>query len=699
MSRLCRVAMILTLLVLAGPLRGDELTIQPSFGWAGYYRPDSWVPVELTLANRTDKPLGGQVRLTAAQDELTEMTVVADWALAGRQSLDYRLVSKFARWLDKVAVTLTDDEGKRLHRQTFRDVGTTGSSHLKLLAPDEGLIGYAGRRTAGLGQMSRHVRRGNGTTGLYAAGKLAGRLPVDWAGYEALDALVLVNLDWSRVHPASIAAIGRWVRSGGKLLIAGEEPIDQTHPAADLVPVSFTGPVQADVLTRVPAADVPEATNLESVSLPVLKLDGPLPPGWSARTGTLRADRLAPAGGAEAVHWVGPMGLGRVAVVGLDPSNLPPADGIEADSVSLQAAIWANLLSELNVDAAWNPQWPEMPDRSMVHLGHAHEAAEATNAVLDYLMMIPELRPLSIWAVVGLLLGMAVVIGPVNYLVLRRLDKLPWTWLTTGVLIAGFSVGAYYAVRWFRAGEGQVRVVTVTDAVAGEPDAWHNRYTGVFAPVSDDYRARDVAGTDWWSAMAPSPDEYHRHFGRDLPTRRIVCRLDGDGCVPLSMPVNIWSMQVFRSEGPDRPPIAATVRRDGETARATIANRAEVPIERGRVIWPDGATLEFGPVPAGQQREVGGRLRDPGGPWRYGRHTVVTDEAIFRSIGNVRRTRAIRAQRPGGVLVVVEFDCDGAPRAGLGFAVGRRTAGYHQIWLARLVVPAGEPRGQQEQQE
>ena len=42
-----------------------------------------------------------------------------------------------------------------------------------------------------------------------------------------------------------------------------------------------------------------------------------------------------------------------------------------------------------------------------------------------------------------LLFGYIALIGPINYLVLRRLDEREWAWVTMPALIAIFAVGAY----------------------------------------------------------------------------------------------------------------------------------------------------------------------------------------------------------------------------------------------------------------
>ncbi len=121
---------------------------------------------------------------------------------------------------------------------------------------------------------------------------------------------------------------------------------------------------------------------------------------------------------------------------------------------------------------------------------------------------------------------MAVLLGPVDYLVLKRLDKLPYTWLTSTGWIVIFTVGAYFGVQWLRAGAMEVRAVSVLDGIADSNCAWATSYTGLFAPRSGDYRLAGLTPNQWWSGISPMREEvwaYQRDIGHaadSLPAGR-----------------------------------------------------------------------------------------------------------------------------------------------------------------------------------
>ena len=87
-----------------------------------------------------------------------------------------------------------------------------------------------------------------------------------------------------------------------------------------------------------------------------------------------------------------------------------------------------------------------------------------------------------------LLLGYIGLIGPINYLVLRRLDRREWAWLTMPALIAIFAVGAYGYGSALRGSDVIVNEVAI---VRGAPDATEGSaqvYLGVFSPTRGTYQ-------------------------------------------------------------------------------------------------------------------------------------------------------------------------------------------------------------------
>jgi hypothetical protein len=328
-------------------------------------------------------------------------------------------------------------------------------------------------------------------------------------------------------------------------------------------------------------------------------------------------------------------------------------------------------------------------------------AQTANNEVLEHIYQIRQMRPLSIWWIILTLAALAVLLGPIDYLVLKRLDRLPYTWVTSAGWIGLFTVGAYYGVQWVRGGEMEVRAVSVLDGVADSNVAWATTYMGVFAPRSADYRLGGLGPGQWWSGLAPSQREIWSHQ-REAGMRQIHC-VQRDGVnLPLSLPINIWTVQSLVGEWPlESLPFEATVGRSQETAIVDVVNTSETAIQRGYVLFEDAWAM-LGAVPArgtrrfevriwpysddatGPVRRGGPRpsVQGPASPHGFQGGPVTT--AVFAQ-GCLPRTLAMEEHMgAGAALVWVAFE-----NAPLPFEVEDRTYLVDHTQLARLVVPSG----------
>ncbi|HUT29010.1 MAG TPA: hypothetical protein VMX13_04375 [Sedimentisphaerales bacterium] len=319
---------------------------------------------------------------------------------------------------------------------------------------------------------------------------------------------------------------------------------------------------------------------------------------------------------------------------------------------------------------------------------HAYQvggAQVASNEVMKYLYSISEMRPLSIWWVILLLAALAVLLGPVDYTILKRRDRLPLTWLTCAVWIALFTGGAYYGVQELRGGKMQARVVSVLDAIADEECAWSTVYCGLFAPKSDDYRLDGLRENQWWSGIAPSEESLY-DYRPETGTRNIYCVQQEGYNQPYSLPINIWTMQCLLDESPLGDfPFTARLTRTGDQFVLDVTNLSDSPIVEGYVVFGDEMALDFGAVGA----NAGGRFE--GRPHRRDSWVSLTPQHRTRSLeyelayyarGSLQRTEAIKKYLDNGAAVVCAR-YNGAPAP---FSIKDRTCAYHHVQLARLVV-------------
>ena len=333
-------------------------------------------------------------------------------------------------------------------------------------------------------------------------------------------------------------------------------------------------------------------------------------------------------------------------------------------------------------------------DTNRYDTGRAHVAS---NAIMEHLYNIAEMRPLSIWWVILLLTALAILLGPVDYIVLKRKDRLPLTWLTCSFWIVVFSVGAYYGVQALRGGRMQLRVVSVLDGIENAESTWSTTYCGLFAPRSDDYALEGLQDRQWWSGIAPTQGSVWA-YNREVGTRRIYCFQHDGANLPYSVPISIWTVQCLLGESPaQQVPFVAEVERDDDEVVLKVANEADSAIRSGYVLFDNHQGFYFGPVPANAAREFREKLQ-PLRVWDYsidgrGRRyympqrgrpqsSTFKNEDTFFAQGCLRRTQAIGAYLAnGGAVVCATYDDVGAP-----FTVKNRSCDYDHIQFARLVI-------------
>jgi len=442
----------------------------------------------------------------------------------------------------------------------------------------------------------------------------------------------------------------------------------------------------------------------------------------SPKPGSLIAGRIEPE--AATLHGTGPVGFGRIAVLAFEPAQLGDAQA------GRSSAFWTRQIAaclgggagpanRANVTGAAgrgrtivvaDPVDPNAPAAAKQY-DNRHRigvAQRAANQVMNYLFELRQMQPLSIWWIILTLTALAVLLGPVDYWVLKRLDRQPFTWLTSAAWIAVFTVGAYYGVQWLRAGAMELRAVTVVDGIAGGDCARATCYAGIFAPRSDDYQLDGLAPNQWWSGIAPMQDEIWAHQ-RESGTRQVGCRQADGGNLPVSLPISIWTVQSLLCEwAPKEVPFAATVERTGGRAVVEIRNLSGSVIRNGYILLAN-SWAGLGPVePRSTKRfEVRthpfqlwssqGGVPGPGSggqppnlsmgdelPRMPASLTGVTDSAFFAQ-GCLDRTLGMYSCLDSGAAIVCVVFEDAPPP----FAVQKRSYAVNHIQFARLLVPVG----------
>ncbi|HYM49174.1 MAG TPA: hypothetical protein VET65_01250 [Candidatus Limnocylindrales bacterium] len=127
------------------------------------------------------------------------------------------------------------------------------------------------------------------------------------------------------------------------------------------------------------------------------------------------------------------------------------------------------------------------------------------NLFIQALSNIPALDLPSLRLTGLLVLLYVLLIGPLNYLILRRLGRRELAWVTVPVIAVVFAAGAYGIALGTKGRSVQGTQIGIVHVMSGWDQAYQETYTGIFAPTRGDYTIT-VAGSS--PAIAPIATVY-----------------------------------------------------------------------------------------------------------------------------------------------------------------------------------------------
>ncbi len=386
-------------------LNGDHV-------WGRQYRPRGETPVMITVDNN---------------GPTVEARIVLRWGLAEMHQTrkDLTPQSLDGAWGPTYEFPTTLPEKSR--RRYFANVAVQeGDSHqlwVFVLSGHKTLRSFAvmGLPFKGeapiVGIVGGGLLRGLSRAGTNLAPCRPDEMPDRWYGFSTLTALVWLDADAGMVRdPATIEALRQWVAGGGHLVIARSNTVGLTGTFLEqFAPVTIAGSTtNADWSPLQKFAGSSKEPEGEEAMLQVRPRNGTILAGASNRPLIVRA----------------PLGRGRVTFLAFDAGPL-------LDKWEGAERFWTQLL-ELP------PPPPERRDRDSRYQGELARALGSRE--LQYMLGVHPQLPLPSlgWAFLMIVIYV-ILVGPVDYVVLRWLKKMELTWVTFPTCVIVFSAFALVA--------------------------------------------------------------------------------------------------------------------------------------------------------------------------------------------------------------------------------------------------------------
>jgi hypothetical protein len=521
--------------------QADAITWEVTPGFNGVYRAGAWFPIKVTLSNSGPDVRGAlELRILTGQSSTFSQTV--------------ELPHNAKKQLVLPVASRPDQSGALNAELTLRSGNTVvRQERIKLNGHDSfvRIIGVISDQGGALPELANMIPPDNGSGALL---RLSGAdLPDRAELLQSFNVLFVHAVDTSLWSDAQRTAIRDWVGNGGQLVIGGD-PV-AARGLGDLLPATFEETGQTSSLQGL-SVGTSWPVRADAPAVPVLRLT----PAPDAEV-VLRGDNDLPL---LVRRW---SGLGLVAMSSFGLERLRDAGDA--------ARFWPTVLW-LQGDPAWG--WVDLRQRG--------------RGILEQAIELPGLRLPSPLAMFGFLLLYIVTIGPLNYLLLRRLQRREWAYITIPLLVLLFSGGAY---AWGTIGRGGAASVTELSIVSVLADPTRGQATTFLALFSPTRRSYDVQADP--EALVSNLEEPWSRSGGDVD----VVFGEGDVRVPQLL-VDVGGVRTLAADHlVDVPQFEA--RRTGAN-EITVRNGSAQPIEDIVLISGQGSTQTLGALDPGQERSV-----------------------------------------------------------------------------------------------
>ena len=216
--------------------------------------------------------------------------------------------------------------------------------------------------------------------------------------------------------------------------------------------------------------------------------------------------------------------------------------------------------------------------------------------ILSAASQLPSLALPPIGGLIGLLGAYILLIGPINYLVLRRLDRREWAWVTMPILILAFAAGAYGFGSLLRGSDLIVNEVAIVRGSPGATEGIAQVYLGVFSPSRGTYQLRVPGG-----ALLSSPINGDFNGNGTVNTLDV---LQGDPAQVRDLGVGFGSLRTVRAESAVSVPLVqAQLRLENGHLKGTVTNASSEVLQKPAVVL-GGTVAKLADLAPGQSATV-----------------------------------------------------------------------------------------------
>ncbi len=591
-----------------------KTTIDVEAGFEGQFRAGRWAPVFIEV--KSDRPRTGIVELRVPNASSSTMTIRQSIGLS-TEPQKYVIYAPLALAFDPLRVTLFDaDTDKLLAEWPDREQENINRGMQQ--------IGFV-MISAGRSPLMRSYRR-QATAGSTIISHLRyPQLPAVAIGYDTADVVYLNNPEWEQISRDQQLAMLSWVRSGGTLVL---------YPGVDAVPTD--SPLLAELPAKLGSAQVAELTEKQIKSL-----------GLPERFRKLSVRNLTPINEAQSVDLGADLAKGYERRIGLGQLVVMPIDIGQFQFDDTEK-------SQRFHDGFFATFLPTPANAANENYGYYEADITAANAALERIGQIPDTGSFGFGYIAVIVGALMLIVGPIDWLILKKLGRQPWTWVTTIGWIGLFTCGAVYAGHIMRSGDLHFRTIRMFDQIGDRVIACED-IALIYAPSSDTY-AINSDPTIWWQPV-PSGSRY----STDTLATALDSRQSYRGNTPEGMWIDVWNWRFLRGTKLtfDAPLVDAKLQlnRDRRIV-GSIQNLSPNPMTNLMLVTKDGNVTLPETIAPGATSQVDTAIlaTDKEEKRRYYHEQIDTSyESVF-NLSQARQKTFDRLLQAGSIIVFAQLD-------------------------------------------
>ena len=452
----------------------NPISITVNVGYKGLVKAQQWMPVTIDVTNK-GQDVNGTVEVTTGSNTNGPPigTVIYQAHLNLPAGATKHLKTYLVEDLAPATVSARIVQNGRVLASSDAQQGTAATVLIGVLSDQStALDNFAAVHPGGLAASVAHLSLADVSDS-----------PILLRGF---DLLAIDDFATDSLTSAQRGALTDYVQNGGELLLGTGASWRKTLAGVSsaLLPMSVDGTTTLDSVSAI--------DNLSGVEIAT----GTLNPGSNAWLAEGRRPLLA-----EKV-----VGSGMVTLATFDWNQAPVAGSTGADTL-LRRVLVRTMFSAAAAQGMF------FNKGGGFGIGGTGSTAERSNAVAQALGNLPALDLPSLLVIGILVLAYVLLVGPINYFVLRSLNHRALAWVTVPLIVIVASAGAFGTGLFTKGRAVETNQVSIIHLEPGWDHAYVESYVGVVTPTRGDYQV-NLTGSNplvgpifnYSGIVGPSPD-------------------------------------------------------------------------------------------------------------------------------------------------------------------------------------------------